>query len=61
MDATLAAAPLESQRKIELGLEGMTCAACAARVEKALRRIPGVEASVNFATESASATLAAAV
>jgi Cu+-exporting ATPase len=61
MDATLAAAPLESKRRIELGLEGMTCAACAARIEKALRRIPGVEASVNFATESASATLAAAV
>ena len=61
MDATLAAVPLESKRRIELGLEGMTCAACAARIEKALRRIPGVEASVNFATESASATLAAAV
>ncbi|HEX4522978.1 MAG TPA: heavy metal translocating P-type ATPase [Casimicrobiaceae bacterium] len=61
MDATLAAAPSESKRRIELGLEGMTCAACAARIEKALRRIPGVEASVNFATESASATLAAAV
>ena len=33
------------------GLEGMTCAACAARIEKALNRVPGVEASVNFATE----------
>ena len=55
MDATIAAvaAPPEARRRIELGLEGMTCAACAARIEKALRRIPGVEASVNFATETA--------
>jgi len=60
MDASVAAAP-QAQRKVELGLEGMTCAACAARIEKALRRLPGVEASVNFATETASATLAAAV
>jgi len=63
MDATIPAvsAPPESRRRIELGLEGMTCAACAARIEKALRRIPGVEASVNFATETASATLGASV
>jgi Cu+-exporting ATPase len=31
----------------------MTCAACSARIEKALNRVPGVNASVNFATESA--------
>jgi Cu+-exporting ATPase len=31
----------------------MTCAACAARIEKTLNRLPGVAASVNFATESA--------
>ena len=31
----------------------MTCAACAARIEKTLNRLPGVEAAVNFATESA--------
>ncbi|MEP6997319.1 MAG: heavy metal translocating P-type ATPase [Betaproteobacteria bacterium] len=64
MNASLAAATAatpESRRRIELDLEGMTCAACAARIEKALRRIPGVEASVNFATETASATLGAAV
>jgi P-type Cu+ transporter len=63
MDATIAAvaAPPEAKHRIELGLEGMTCAACAARIEKALRRIPGVEASVNFATETASATVGAAV
>ena len=38
----------------DLALEGMTCAACAARIEKTLNRVPGVDAAVNFATESAS-------
>ena len=33
----------------------MTCAACAARIEKVLNRVPGVHANVNFATETASA------
>ncbi|GGP25200.1 heavy metal translocating P-type ATPase [Silvimonas amylolytica] len=37
----------------QLGLEGMTCAACAARIEKVLNRLPGVTATVNFATETA--------
>ncbi len=40
--------------RTELELEGMTCAACAARIEKRLNRLEGVEASVNFATERAS-------
>ena len=31
----------------------MTCAACAARIEKSLNRVPGVKAAVNFATETA--------
>ena len=39
--------------RVELALEGMTCAACAARIEKSLNRLPGVDAAVNFATESA--------
>jgi len=38
---------------VELALEGMTCAACAARIEKSLNRLPGVTAAVNFATETA--------
>src|SRR5450830_282552 len=37
----------------EFALEGMTCAACAARIEKALNRMAGVEAHVNFAAERA--------
>ncbi len=38
----------------ELGIEGMTCASCVGRVEKALKRVPGVlDATVNLATERA--------
>src|SRR5438045_9431364 len=37
-----------------LALEGMTCASCAMRIEKGLKKVPGVkDASVNFATEQA--------
>jgi len=35
----------------------MTCAACATRIEKVLNRLPGVEAQVNFATETATAEI----
>ena len=38
---------------LDLPISGMTCAACAARVERKLNGVPGVEASVNFATEQA--------
>jgi P-type Cu+ transporter len=41
--------------RVDLGLEGMTCAACASRIEKSLNRVPGVRATVNFATETATA------
>jgi heavy metal translocating P-type ATPase len=42
-------------RPVELALEGMTCASCVARVEKALKAVPGVtSAIVNLATERAS-------
>ena len=39
---------------LDIGVGGMTCASCVARVEKALKKVPGVQdASVNLATESA--------
>lgn len=42
------------QAKLDLEIEGMTCASCVSRVEKALKATPGVtEASVNLATEKA--------
>ena len=44
----------EAPGVIDLQVDGMTCASCVARVEKALRKVPGVqEASVNLATETA--------
>ncbi|MGZ5112175.1 MAG: heavy-metal-associated domain-containing protein [Usitatibacter sp.] len=40
---------------VDIAIDGMTCATCVARVEKALSRVPGVEsAAVNLATETAS-------
>jgi P-type Cu+ transporter len=44
-------------REVELSIRGMTCAACAARVEKKLGMIDNVVASVNFATEKAFVTV----
>ena len=39
--------------RLELPIEGMTCASCATRIEKRLNRLDGVEATVNYATEKA--------
>ncbi|MFD7456237.1 MULTISPECIES: heavy metal translocating P-type ATPase [unclassified Streptomyces] len=52
-------APPASEAELLIG--GMTCAACAARVEKKLNRMPGVTATVNFATEKAKVTYPAGV
>jgi P-type Cu+ transporter len=41
---------------IQLDIEGMTCASCATRIEKALNKVEGVDASVNYATERATVT-----
>jgi Cu+-exporting ATPase len=42
-----------SLQTIELDVQGMTCASCAARIEKKLNRLEGVKATVNYATEKA--------
>nr|WP_180113986.1 heavy metal translocating P-type ATPase [Acinetobacter sp. YH12063] len=51
-----------AQKQIELEIEGMTCASCVARVEKALKVVPEViDAKVNLATEKATITALASV
>ena len=47
------AALLEEAERVRLEIGGMTCASCAARVERKLNRLDGVTASVNYATEEA--------
>ncbi|BDX34355.1 carbonate dehydratase [Mycobacterium antarcticum] len=44
---------VDQPHSVELSIGGMTCASCAARIEKKLNKIDGVEASVNYATEKA--------
>ncbi len=45
---------VEKGESVSLGISGMTCASCVARIEKALKGVPGViDASVNFATNDA--------
>ncbi|MET9495562.1 heavy metal translocating P-type ATPase [Streptomyces sp. NPDC006552] len=44
--------------QVELAIGGMTCASCAARIEKKLNRMDGVEATVNYATEKAKVSYA---
>ena len=45
--------PPASIVEVELAVQGMTCGACAAKIEKELNHIPGIEAAVNYATETA--------
>lgn len=45
--------PPASIIEVELAVQGMTCGACAAKIQKELNEISGVEAAVNYATESA--------
>ncbi|MQY40707.1 Copper-exporting P-type ATPase [Streptomyces sp. RB17] len=59
--STKAQAPSPAQHReltgqVELAIGGMTCASCAARIEKKLNRMDGVEATVNYATEKAKVT-----
>ena len=56
MTSTTAKAPTDREpalAEVELLIGGMTCASCAARVEKKLNRMDGVSATVNYATEKA--------
>ncbi len=48
-----AAGHRQARHSLELSVGGMTCASCAARIEKKLNRLDGVSATVNFATETA--------
>lgn len=47
------ASSIDNSQNLELTIGGMSCAACAAHIEKALNNMPGVSASVNYATEKA--------
>ena len=46
---------------VELLLTGMTCASCANRIERKLNKVPGVSATVNYATEKARVTVPSGV
>ncbi|HRN29372.1 MAG TPA: cation transporter, partial [Terrimesophilobacter sp.] len=43
-----------AQLDVQLDISGMTCASCATRIERKLNKLPGVDATVNYATEKAS-------
>lgn len=47
--------------QVQLAIGGMTCASCAARIEKKLNRLDGVTATVNFATEKAKVSYGAGI
>ncbi|MCY7796530.1 copper ion binding protein, partial [Bacillus spizizenii] len=48
---------MSEQKEIAMRVSGMTCAACASRIEKGLKRMPGVtDANVNLATETSNVT-----
>ena len=47
----------EAGERVDLVIEGMTCASCATRIEKKLNRLDGVAATVNFASEHAAVTI----
>ncbi|MFF5795671.1 heavy metal translocating P-type ATPase [Streptomyces albogriseolus] len=55
-EAPAAGGQQEARSEVELLIGGMTCASCAARVEKKLNRMEGVTATVNYATEKARIT-----
>ena len=60
-NADQASEPAVQINTTELAITGMTCASCAARIEKGLSKLDGVHATVNFATENARVTYPASV
>jgi len=56
MSGALAGTADPARDTFELEIGGMTCASCAARIEKKLGRLDGVDAAVNYATEKARVT-----
>ncbi|PVU81401.1 heavy metal translocating P-type ATPase (plasmid) [Cellulomonas sp. WB94] len=56
--AEIETAAVTAARSVELTIGGMTCASCAARIEKKLNKVVGVSATVNFAMESAKVSYA---
>lgn len=60
-ETPIAAAPESPAAEVELLIGGMTCASCAARVEKKLNRMDGVSATVNYATEKAKVSYPAGI
>lgn len=53
MSVDAEATPSALDQRVELDISGMTCAACASRIEKKLNKMDGVRATVNYATERA--------
>ena len=53
IDRVHASASVTDRSSVQLEIAGMTCASCANRVERALNKLDGVDASVNYATEKA--------
>src|SRR5688572_23208136 len=53
------AMPTTTRDRLEVPIQGMTCASCASRVERSLNALDGVSATVNFATERATVDLEA--
>ncbi|OEY04747.1 cation-transporting ATPase [Corynebacterium sp. BCW_4722] len=53
MTASTTPADVPALEHIELGVTGMTCASCSSRVQRKLNKLDGVEANVNFSTETA--------
>jgi Cu+-exporting ATPase len=51
--AAVAEPQTTEREQTTLALEGMTCASCAARIERTLNKLDGVQATVNYATETA--------